>query len=325
MNKRKEISRVVFESCLNISAGEKALILTDKNKLHLAEALYDYGRKITETCLHVIPVTRFDGDELRTGDEEFCAGFDVIIAPTTMSVSHTSAIIKARRRGARVATMPGITDEIFDTALMIDYQALSRKTRFLQEHLVGVRNICVNAPAGTEVCFSVEGRSFVPLDGCCHTSGCFVNLPDGEVMIAPLEESVNGRIVFDLSLMPDHPTSYGVIGLLKGDKVIVDVEEGRIVSVSGSHKADIFRSVLEAADNNASIVAEFAIGTNPAARIIGNILMDEKVAGTVHFAFGSNVSFGGRNQSNVHLDGVIGFPDVIADSKLILKRGQWES
>lgn len=321
MSDRKEISRVVFESCMKVSPGEKVLILTDRNKMHLAQSLYDYGKTITNTVLRLIPVSRFDGDELRHEDEEFCSRFDVIIAPTSMSVSHTSAMVKARRKGARVATMPGITDEIFDTALRIDYDTLSRKTRSLQERMKGAKRICVTTPAGTDVCFSVRGRQFYALDGCCHTSGCFVNLPDGEVMTAPVENSVNGHLVFDLSLMPDHPTSYGVVGLLGDEQVAVDVVKGQIIAISGREKAEIFRQVIQAADRKASTVAEFAIGTNPAARIVGNILMDEKVAGTVHFAFGSNVSFGGKTQSNVHLDGVMAHPTVIVDGCPLIKDG----
>lgn len=323
MNERKETSRVVFEECLKVRPGEKVLILTDRKKMHLARPLYDYGTTITDTVLRLIPVSRFDGDELRREDEEFCSGFDVILAPTTMSVSHTSAMVKARRKGARVATMPGITDEIFDTALYTDYDALSKETKRLKAQLDGAVTIRVTSPGGTDLSCSTEGRLFHALDGCCHEPGCFVNLPDGEVMVAPVEESVYGRIVFDLSLMPDHRTSFGRIGLLSGERVIVEVRAGRIISVTGGKKAEIFKNVLSAADDNASTLAEFAIGTNRAARIIGNILMDEKAAGTVHFAFGSNVSFGGRNQSNIHLDGVIGLPDVMADNTWVLKRGEW--
>ena len=322
MSDRREISRVVFEACLKVRPGEKVLILTDRNKEHLARPLYDFGKTITDTVLQIIPVTRFDGDEPGREITELCQGFDVILAPTTMSVSHTSAMVEARRKGARVATMPGITDEIFDTALLTDYRALSEKTVRLQRQMNSARELYVTAPGGTDVRFSVEGREFFALDGCCHAPGAFVNLPDGEVMVAPVEESINGCLAFDLSLMPDHLTDFGIIGLLTKEKVIVEVESGRIKSIKGGKKAGVFRDVLAAADERASVVAEFAMGTNPAAVIIGNILMDEKVDGTVHFAFGSNVSFGGKNQSNVHLDGVISRPSVMADGVWIIKNGK---
>ncbi|MFZ8830027.1 MAG: aminopeptidase, partial [Candidatus Aenigmatarchaeota archaeon] len=79
----------------------------------------------------------------------------------------------------------------------------------------------------------------------------------------------------------------------------------------------IFRELGEKARQ----IAEFGIGTNPKAKIIGNILEDEKVFGTCHFALGNNVNFGGNNDVSFHLDGIIEKPTIIVDGKEIMRNG----
>ncbi len=64
-------------------------------------------------------------------------------------------------------------------------------------------------------------------------------------------------------------------------------------------------------------VAEFGIGTYPGARIVGNILMDEKMYGTVHTAFGNN------STTNIHIDVIITKPTVYVDGRMMIRDGEW--
>jgi len=64
------------------------------------------------------------------------------------------------------------------------------------------------------------------------------------------------------------------------------------------------------------------VGTNDAAQIIGNILEDEKVMGTIHIAFGNNVSMGGTVNVPIHLDGIIQSPTVELDGRLLMDNGR---
>jgi leucyl aminopeptidase (aminopeptidase T) len=74
---------------------------------------------------------------------------------------------------------------------------------------------------------------------------------------------------------------------------------------------------------NARFIAEFAIGTNPNARITGNLLEDEKVLGTCHIAFGDNTSYpGGTNESVLHIDTIVISPTIILDDKTIMENGR---
>ena len=90
------------------------------------------------------------------------------------------------------------------------------------------------------------------------------------------------------------------------------MENGNAVSFSGK-RADELETMIDRAGPDARNVAELGIGINPAARLIGVILEDEKVGGTVHMALGDNSTFGGNVSVDLHLDGIITSPKVYVD------------
>ena len=81
--------------------------------------------------------------------------------------------------------------------------------------------------------------------------------------------------------------------------------------------------MLDKAGKNAYKIEEFGIGTDPKAKLSGIVLEDEKVKGTVHFALGNDLSYGGKNNVPIHLDGVIRKPTIIVDKKTIMKNGKF--
>jgi aminopeptidase len=119
-------------------------------------------------------------------------------------------------------------------------------------------------------------------------------MPDGEIMTAPVEDSLNGEIFFDFP------------GVLSG-RLIHDIrlrwKAGRLLEASSATNQDFLRAVL-ATDAGSGIVGEFAMGTNLAVdRFCKDILIDEKIGGTVHLAFGrSYPECGGLNSSAIHWD-----------------------
>ena len=72
----------------------------------------------------------------------------------------------------------------------------------------------------------------------------------------------------------------------------------------------------------ARVIAELGIGTNPLARLQGNIITDEKVLGTIHVAIGSNNHLGGNNIATTHIDGVVGEPTLEIDGKVLIENGK---
>jgi len=71
----------------------------------------------------------------------------------------------------------------------------------------------------------------------------------------------------------------------------------------------------DAVGEKARNIAELGIGINPEAKLIGNVLEDEKVGGTVHIALGDNSCFGGDIIAGIHLDGIIKKPVLFLDGE----------
>lgn len=158
--------------------------------------------------------------------------------------------------------------------------------------------------------FYTEGRKWVSDDGIYMKKGAFGNLPAGEIFIAPLENRTNGTIVVDAS----------VGGLGKIDKEIeIKIKKGFIDHISDGRIAKQFNKLLK--NKLYKNVAELGIGTNYKAKITGNVLEDEKVAGTCHIAFGNNKHFGGKVDVPFHVDFVIKKPTIYADDIMIMKNG----
>ena len=142
-------------------------------------------------------------------------------------------------------------------------------------------------------------------------SGQSGNLPSGEAYIAPLEDGCDGQIQIDGSMVG--------IGLLESP-LVATIANGRLTDLSGPQSQKL-AFLLE--DSRRATVGELGIGTNPCARLSGNILEDEKIYGSVHIAFGTNTAFGGTNQADCHLDGVILHPDLYLDGRCILQKGSF--
>jgi leucyl aminopeptidase (aminopeptidase T) len=236
---------------------------------------------------------------------------DVVIGPTTKSFSHTGARKRASENGARVATMPGITEEMLIRTMGADYSQVRRRSATLAAALSEGSSVRIGGPSGTDLTMSVEGRLGMPDDGDIRTAGAFGNLPAGEGFIAPVEGSANGTLAFDGSIWP--------LGKL-AEPLLIEVEEGYAKRFVGN-VAEEFRAVIEPYGKDAFAVAELGIGTNEAAILTGNVLEDEKILGTVHVAFGDNHSFGGTIRVPSHQDGVVLDASVEIDGTVVMEGG----
>lgn len=174
------------------------------------------------------------------------------------------------------------------------------------------RSVRVTAANGTDVSFSIDGCHAFSLDGYFHEEYGFATLPPGESPTHPKEGTANGTIVIDVSM--------DGIGRLD-DPITLEVVDGFVRGVTGGEEAAQLREIFGDADENARNLAEFAIGTNPAAKLIGNLAEDKKLAGTVHFAVGDNESLGGSTASSIHLDGVLRYPTVEVDGERLVEAG----
>ncbi len=303
--------RIAVKKAILLKKDESVLIICDRFREDIAKLFFEACEKITPKV--VLTLIKQKGETEREPPKQIAKlmkEFDVILAITSISLTHTEAVRKALRAGARVATMPGITKEMLP-ALAIDYKKMRKIGEKIARKFEKCKRIFIKDRNGTRIEVRKDGRKVQIQDGILDKPGSLHNLPAGEVGIAPLENFSNGIVVFDTCLA-------GIGKLKRFVKVLV--ENGKIVKISGGREAKKFEDLIEKADKNAKILCEFSIGINWKAKLIGNVLNDEKAYGTCHFAFGDNLSIGGKNRSKIHLDGVISKPVIWFNGEKIVEK-----
>lgn len=305
------ISMNVLKDCLGLGSGELLAVVADDDKRELAESVYEAGKRLgAESMLLIMQARSKSGEEPPAQIAEAMAKADVAVCITTHSMTHTAARKQAAAAGTRVATMPGMTDDMFSHgAITADYAQVKTLTEQVAALLSEGSRVRVEKD-GLRLSFSIEGRDGVLSTGLYLNPGESGNLPSGEAYIAPMEGTATGQIKVDGSIAG--------IGALNSPMVLT-VEQGRLVSAVGE-SGDSLLDMLGAGDGR--LLGEFGIGTNNKARITGVVLEDEKVYGTIHVAFGSNNTFGGVVAAGVHIDAVVMKPDVYIDDKLIMRAGE---
>lgn len=302
--------RIVLEDCMNVKENETVLILTDDNKIEIGRSLYDEAKKLAkEAVLMVMSLRKVSGEEPPKEVAEAMKNFDVIVCPTSTSLTHTNAKINAINNGARLASMPGITKNMFEEgAITADYKEVETLTLKFTDLLTKAKKAKI-IKENYVLEMDLQDRSGIPSTGVYKNPGEAGNLPSGEAYIAPLEDSANGEIIIDGSMVG--------VGILE-TPLYAKIENGKLVELKGEDSDKL--QVLFDNERN-STIGELGIGTNPAARLTGIILEDEKIYGTIHIAFGTNISFGGVNKANCHLDGIVLNPTLYLDDKLVIENG----
>jgi hypothetical protein len=230
-----------------------------------------------------------------------------------------------RYRKYRLGHCPGITlDMLTKGALALsaeEYCEIQSLAQSLMTRLAEAKSIHVTSPSGTDLSFSVVGRDFFTDTKFDWKTYKWGNLPTGEVIVGPVETSLNGTLVCDLAIGGIGPIST----FLK-----ITAKDGKAINFECSDK-NLLKRVESAlsVDEMARHVGEFAFGLNNRARLSANFLEAEKVAKTVHIAFGHNTDFpGGMNTSGTHMDFLISKPTVEVTSMkenrfVVMRDGIW--
>jgi aminopeptidase len=163
----------------------------------------------------------------------------------------------------------------------------------------------------TDLRFNVAGREWLAADGR-------LNMPDGEIFTSPVETATEGEIRFSF------PAIFQGRGV---EDVRLRFEGGRVVQAEAGNGDDFLQSLLDM-DDGARILGEVAFGLNyEIDRFTRDILFDEKIGGTLHFALGSSFKkLGGRNESGLHWDMICDLRadgEVYADGELVWKAGRF--
>jgi leucyl aminopeptidase (aminopeptidase T) len=242
-------------------------------------------------------------------------------------------------RRSRAFWSPSVTRDMFERTVPVDYAVMKRDCRAAAKLLDAASSVRITTEKGMDLVIGLGGRRSRHDDGDFSKPGSGGNLPAGEVFISPALGSSNGRIVFDGSISTDR----GAIVIR--EPIVADVQKGFVGQISGGEEAARFQKAVEAGRKmarrfvsegklprqsldeyvrNCHNLGELGIGMNRAARIVGNVLEDEKVFRTCHIAIGSN--YDDDAPALIHYDGIINEPTIVATLKgggtrVLMERG----
>jgi leucyl aminopeptidase (aminopeptidase T) len=302
----------VVRRCLGVRAGEDVLVIVDPATRELGDALRAQAAALgADAVLAVMDERATDGTEPPPPLAAALAAADVFIAPTSRSLSHTSARKAASAAGARGATMPGVTADMLARVMAVDFDTLRTRTAAVTRLLDQGTTAHITCARGSDLSLDLSGRAGIPDAGDLTAPGAFGNLPCGEGFISPLSGA--GTLV---------ATSLAPLGLSEPTPTTLTVENGQLVTAEGPLGA-LFLARLTEHGPLGTNVAELGVGTNDAATLTGNVLEDEKILGTVHVAFGASAGIGGTVSVPIHLDVVVLEPTLEIDGTRVLDAGSW--
>jgi leucyl aminopeptidase (aminopeptidase T) len=301
-------ARNALECVLEAKKGEKLVIFCDTAKMDIGEAFEKGALKLglqTQLVKLKTHVNVFR-KEIPQRIMEFLTNQkpDIYInllrgvheeTPFRIKLIH----METRDQKTRLGHCPGVTlDMLTEGALALTVEE-HRGIQDFADKLIGklkqAVKVEIKSSSGTNATLSVEGRSFFTDTKIDWKLMKWMNLPTGEVIVAPVENSLEGKLICDMAV--------GGIGPIESPLEIT-VEKGKVSNVF-SADAQLLRKVNESlnTDEWSSVVGEFAFGINPKARFVEEFLEAEKMLGTIHVAFGNNSDMPGRkNKSKNHMD-----------------------
>lgn len=317
-------ARMVIKTCMDVRRGENVLIVCDPTTGDIGQALHEAANERSDRVLLIVmPKARHHGEEPPSPVAHLMRQQQVVIAPTRYSLTHTRAIRQSLREGSRVATMPGMTNEMFSRGGMsADFSLIKQRISDLGPYFRRRRIVKVTSEQGTNVTFEVNWREWKLDDnGICNRPKMLTNLPAGKAFIMPREGSMNGTVVIDGSWesnLVDEP-----ISLIIEDGTVMDVKGGTIAAAIRQEFGEAAKRLRSKDRENVWTMAEFGFGMNPQARLFGNVLEDEKRLGTCYFSVGDNTALGGTSAVGIHMPGVLKNASVWLDDTQLISNGEF--
>jgi len=295
-----------------LKAGEDFLLVTDREKLEIAEAFAFWAKEAgAETTTYLMT------DPLRPITEPTRLFRKLAEHPGKMMLYMLDAriaekpfrgyMVKTGEANGRLCMMPGITVDMMERLVAIDYAEMAALPKKIMGLIRGATAVRITNPAGTDISFSVKGRDWHIDIGDISREGRHGNLPAGECYTCPVEETFTGKLV--ISLIDD-----------KLGRGVMEFEKGKLVAFSGKGVEAILKNIGD--DPTGRIIGEFGVGTNRGARICPNMLEAEKAFGTVHFAIGDSYGIG-KNSSRHHYDALIEKASIFAKGRWIARDGKY--
>ncbi|MGM0591474.1 MAG: aminopeptidase [Halobacteriota archaeon] len=215
------------------------------------------------------------------------------------------------------AQLAGMSTEAYENfvwdAVSLDWDAQREHQERMVEILDPADEVRIVSGDRTDLTLSLAGNSTINDFG-------EKNLPGGEVFTAPVKDSVEGEVYFDLPLYVNGREVEGVS---------LRFEAGKVVQHSAERNEEILTGVLDT-DEGARYLGELGVGMNRNIdRFTYNMLFDEKMGDTVHLAVGNAYpdTVGEDNELNesaAHVDMIVDMSDesfVEVDGEVVQRNG----
>lgn len=312
-----KIADKLIDTNLKMKKGEKLLIVTEPEKINIAEVIAASAlRKDIEPVINIMMPREFDSNEPPKIISEAMKASDAFLSVVEKSITHTNAVKEAISNGSRGIVLTQFSEDMMiHGGMECDFEKQAPLCKKVASMLANSKEVHLTTPLGTDLKFSAEGRRGNSLY-CLVEPGEFSTAPTIEANVSPIEGTAQGKIVADASV------PYIGIGLLE-EPIEFEVVDGFIVDIKGGYQAKLLADNFESMnDPNVYNIAELGIGLNPNCRFIGLMLEDEGVYGSVHIGIGTSINLGGTLKAACHYDAIMTGATVVADGVEILKDGK---
>ena len=312
-----KIADKLIDTNLKMKKGEKLLIVTEPEKINIAEVIAASAlRKDIEPVINIMMPREFDSNEPPKIISEAMKASDAFLSVVEKSITHTNAVKEAISNGSRGIVLTQFSEDMMiHGGMECDFEKQAPLCKKVASMLANSKEVHLTTPLGTDLKFSAEGRRGNSLY-CLVEPGEFSTAPTIEANVSPIEGTAQGKIVANASV------PYIGIGLLE-EPIEFEVVDGFIVDIKGGYQAKLLADNFESMnDPNVYNIAELGIGLNPNCRFIGLMLEDEGVYGSVHIGIGTSINLGGTLKAACHYDAIMTGATVVADGVEILKDGK---
>ncbi|MFQ6012478.1 MAG: aminopeptidase [Thermoplasmata archaeon] len=303
-------ARSLVEISLALKGEETAMVVVDEDRLAIGQALVQAARQAgADAFLTVLDVSG-PGMEPPEPVADAMKDCEVVILAPGHSLSHTDARRQANRSGARVLSLPHVTEAMMaDGCLTANHEEVEESMARAYKRLRRARTLRVTTPRGTDLTVSVRGQTWITDDtGLCRGRGDFATFPAGELLVAPEEGSAEGALLVDVFFQH----------ALRAPATVT-VREGYAVRVTGAQEAE---AAMDAGGHEGRHLSRLGVGFNPQASLHAGSLEAQKALGVLHVGFGDNQALGGDIRSKAEVDAVLKGINLEADGKPLMERGR---
>ena len=232
---------------------------------------------------------------------------------------HTPCFKKALENGARFTCLNGMdVIMLVNTVGRVNYDVLIEFGEYLTDKVHRSNEVIVTDKNGTNLVGYNQGRG-VKHSGQRATKKGYPVMLGGQVSWCPVEETINGKLIFDSALFPPD-----TLGLLNSN-VELTLEKGVVTKIEGGKDAAIFEKWLNKFnDPNMFRLAHYSIGFNPGVtKPTGRIVEDERLFGCIEMGIGSQGAslMGACWDAASHTDGIVSKPTILLDGYKLEENG----